>query len=276
MWLSAVNGAITFNATIDDRICVIQSDNSTAKSFLLKSLSGASAGGYSYYYNKWDNYTTFDWYHGVIYDRFAIVAFDDADQCIQTLLKIIPYMKCTIILVLNKTNTSVILNKMPTAVRYEVRSLGTTFTLAPKPDICAYCGKVFDGTSLTVDHIIPQNFCDTYMPGTNVREHIRNKIKVCFNCNRKKSDDIWIPNFTRKGWMKYMTPEQIGGYSKVFVEVLYSQYDAIVWWIYVKNMQSHVRHKIDYECARPLIEKELQFFLKRFIDRKSGDWWELV
>lgn len=276
MWFSIKNGALTFNATIDDRVCIIQSDGSTAKSFLLKSLVGSYSGGYNYYYNCWSNYTTFDWYHGAIYDRYSVVAFDDADQCIHTLLKMIPYMKCFMILVLNSVNSNAVIRSVPTAVRYEVKSSGTTFTLAPKPDICAYCGHVFDGTRLTVDHIIPQHFCDTYMPGTNVRDHLRNKIKVCFDCNRNKSDDIWIPNFTRRGWMKYMTPEQIGGYSKVFVAVLSTHYEQIVWWIYAKNIQSHTRRKIPYEYARPMIEKELKFFLERFLDRKPGDWWELV
>lgn len=271
----SVNG-IQFHLTIQDRLCVIQANDYTAKSFVLKSMLSAQFNGYSYHYYNWNNYKTVNWYGGPLYDRYSIIVFDDADLYVTQVLSVLETARAIIIVVAKQDNSSLVLRKSRNAVLYELTCKDAVFTMRPKPRTCAYCGRVFGSTQLTVDHMIPKNFCDIYMPGAAIREHYYNKVLVCFDCNRRKSDDIWIPNYSKVKWMRYMTPEQIGGYSKIFVDLLKAQKENVINWIYAKNMQSHVRYKIKYEDARPVIEKEIEFFLYRYLDRSPGDWWELI
>lgn len=270
------NNGLRFAISLNHQICVIHSEDSTAKTFVLKSLQGAQFNGYSYTYYSWNNYKTIDWYGGALYKRINIVVMDDADLYIESILRVLSTVKSILIIVTNRSNASLILRSSVKAKSYHVTLENALFTVKACPAICCYCGQVFDSTQLTIEHIIPKKFCDTYLPGAAIKEHRHNKIMTCFPCNRSKSDDLWIPNYTRVGWMRYMTPEQVGGYSKIFVELLQAKKEEVIYWIYVKNMQSHVKHRIDYVMARSIIEKELEFFLRRYLDRSPGDWWVMV
>lgn len=269
-------GGVQFSAYINSRICIIRSEDSTAKSFMLKSLSSAEFNGFKYKYYNWNTYRLIDWFGGSLYDRYSVIAFDDADLYASQLMQYLELAKCYSIVVLNAGNASSLMRKFRTAEYYDIRCSNAHLILRQVPHKCAYCGKVFAASQLTADHIIPQNFCNTFMPGASIKEHYLNKVRVCFDCNRAKSDDIWIPNFTKNGWMKYMTPEQIGGYSDIFVNLLNAQYENVVKWIFVKNMQSHIGYRLDYQESRKLIEEELEFFLRRYLDRKPGEYWLLI
>lgn len=269
-------GGIQFSVYINNRICIIRKEDSTAKSFVLKSLAEAEFNGYKCLYYDWSNYKSIDWFGGSLYDRYSVIIFDDADLYASQLVQYLELSKCHSIVVVNSSNASSLMRKYRMAEYYDVRCNNANFIVKQVPHKCAYCGKVFAASQLTADHIIPQNFCNTFMPGAPIKEHYLNKVRVCFDCNRSKSDDIWIPNFTKKGWMKYMTPEQIGGYSDIFVNLLNAQYDNVVKWIFVKNMQSHVSYRLDYEVSKKMIEEELEFFLRRYLDRKPGEYWALI
>lgn len=276
MNVSRSSHGIQFFLSISHQICVLQSEDNEAKSFVLKSLLGAQFNGFKYIYYDWRTYKTIDWFGGHIYDRYSVVVFDDADLYINSVLRVIPSMKCTAIIVANRSNSSMVLRGSVKAKSYEIVCDNASFTLRPCPSICAYCGRVFPDSRLTTEHIIPQKFCDTYMPGAPIKNHYRNRLLTCFECNRKKSDDILIPMYNKSGWMKYMTREQVGGYSDIFVSLLSAQHENVVNWIYVKNMQSHVPYKLNYEETRKLIESEIEFFLRRYIDRKPGEYWALI
>lgn len=276
MNVSLQKSGITFRLNLDHQICAIQSDDSQGKSYVLKSLRDANFRGFKYFYYGWDSYKRIDWFGGALYDRYAVVTFDDADLYINEILRVIPTMKCSILVVASRANCSAILRKFIKAKSYQIRLDNATFIVQPCPAVCAYCGRMFPSSRLTTEHIIPQKFCNTFMPGASIKNHYRNKVLTCFECNRNKSDDIWIPIYTKAGWMRHMTPEQIGGYSDIFVQLLNAQYKNVVNWIFVKNMQSHSPYKLDYEESKKLIESELEFFLRRYLDRKPGEYWLLI
>lgn len=267
---------LQFRAAIGDRVCMVRSDLFTAKTFVLKTLQEARFNGFRYVYYGWKNYNTINWNGGSLYDRYSIVVFDDADLYISEIIRGLPTFKSYVIVVASAVSLSAVSKKNIKAVQYGVYTEGCTFSLNPTPMKCAYCGGTFDYSQLTVDHMIPQNFCNTFMPGAAIKEHYKNKVRVCFTCNRDKSDDILIPNYRADGWMKNMLPEQIGNYSEIFVELLDAQYENVVNWIYAKNMCSHVRYKIEYATARKIIEDEMELFLNRYIDRKPGNYWVLI
>lgn len=276
MFVSNVQNGVKFNAYINSRICIVKSEDYTAKSFVLKSLLKAQFNGYRYSYYNWATYKNINWNGGQLYDRYSVITFDDADLYIQQVIRYLEVVKCTVIVVANSSNASAIMRRYKYAEYYEIACENASFYLRQVPTRCAYCGKVFAASQLTADHIIPQKFCDTYMPGATIKEHFYNKCRVCFACNRAKSDDIWIPNYRSDRWMRFMTPEQVGGFSDIFVQLLQAHYDDVVWWIYRKNMQSHVRYKIKFEEVKPVIEEELKFFLQRYLDRKPGEYWDLI
>lgn len=275
MNIQYINSGIKFSASIRHRVCVIEGE-CRSKTFFLKNLLSAEFNGYRYSYYDWRTYKTLNWFSGELYDKYKVIALDDADLYTNSLLRVIQATKATILVVADKANASAIIRNFPKAKTYCITCDNAQFMIKPKPSRCAYCGKEFGASQLTVEHIIPRNFCDTYIPGATIRDHYFNKCLVCFDCNRAKSDDIWIPNYRSDRWMRHMTEEQIGGYSDIFVQLLNAQYDNVVWWIYLKNMQSHVRYRIDFKDVKPIIEEELKFFLNRYIDRKPGNYWVLI
>lgn len=276
MFVKHLIHGISFAASISDKVCLVNQDDFTAKSFLMKSLENAQFNGYHYKYVCWNNYRQLNWYGGLLYDRYSIVCLDDADLYIQSLLSIIGSIKCVIIVIASAPTLSMIKREIRTAVDYEVRSGEASLSLNPKPRICAYCGSEFPASQLTVDHIIPQSFCNKYMPGASIKEHYANRLMCCFSCNRDKSENILIPDYTRRGWMRFMTDEQRGKYSDIFVQLLQAEYDNVVEWIYWKNMRSRSYSYVSWQQASEQIEADIKFFLERYLDRKPGEYWALI
>ena len=276
MFVTCSMNGINFSASINDKLCLVKEEDFTAKSFLMKSLEAAIFSGFRYKYRCWKDYREIDWFGGILYDRYGVLCLDDADLYIQNIMRVLPTAKCTLIVIASESTLSLIRHEVKSAVDYEIRSGSSSLLLCAKPRICAYCGCEFPASQLTVDHIIPQSFCNKYMPGATIRDHHANRIQCCFNCNREKSEDIRIPDYTKSGWMRYMTDEQRGAYSNIFVQLLSAEYDNVVEWIYWKNMRSHTKQYINYQKAKEQINKEIEFFLKRYLDRKPGEYWALI
>lgn len=276
MFISHVNCGITYRLSLNDKIAVIRSDDNFAKTYFLKSLLDAQFAGRQYCYYNWSNYKKINWLSGVMYNKFNVITLDDADLYIHSIIQYIPYIKASLIIVCNQTNASNILRADYRARLYKITLDNATYTLSPKPAICAYCGQEFPAKLLTTEHIIPRSFCNRYIYGTPILEHHWNKVYTCFECNRRKSDDILIPKYNKSGWMRYMTPEQIGGYSDIFVDLLLTKSNEVMDWIFVKNMQSHTNVKLDYIKCREAIEEDVKFFLTRYTERKPGEYWKLI
>lgn len=140
---------------------------------------------------------------------------------------------------------------------------------------CPYCGYLLDESEFTVDHIIPQSFCNAYLKNTDVKDSYYNRVKICFSCNRNKSNDIYIPDYSPTGWMRNLDKDLIKGYSELFVEVLQVRRVEVMWWIYARNIRSHTDAKIPYPVAEVAIEQDLVYFLRRYIWKKKYIDWEI-
>lgn len=141
--------------------------------------------------------------------------------------------------------------------------------------MCPYCGYWFDESEFTIDHIIPQSFCNAYLKNTDVKDSYFNKVKICFSCNRNKSNDIYIPDYHPSGWMRNLSMELIKGYSELFVAVLRVRREEVMWWIYARNIRSHTNVNISYPQAEKAIEEDLVRFLRRYIWKQQYKDWEL-
>lgn len=141
--------------------------------------------------------------------------------------------------------------------------------------VCPYCGYTLDESEFTIDHLIPQSFCKQYLGGSDVKDSYYNRVEVCFSCNRDKSNDIWIPDYSTTGWMRNLNKDFIEGHSRLFFEVLKVRKDEMKWWIYAKNVLSHTDKMIRYPVAEVAIDKDLANFLTRFIWKCKYKDWEL-
>lgn len=140
---------------------------------------------------------------------------------------------------------------------------------------CPYCGYLLGENEFTIDHIIPQSFCRAYLKNTDVKDSYYNRVKICFSCNRNKSNDIYIPDYSPTGWMRNLDVDLIKGYSELFVEVLKVRRVEVMWWIYARNIMSHTDTKIPYPVAEVAIEKDLVYFLHRYIWKQRYKDWEI-
>lgn len=275
MLFRGVINDLQFEFAQDHKLCLVRAEESSAKTFLMKSLQQCSFNGFSYHYYGWKNYKDINWMAGILYNRTAVVCFDDADLYIHDIMRYIDLIKANLVIIAKSENIAAIQKKMRNGVLYQVSPRAGTFRLQACPRHCVYCGRELPSHMLTSDHLIPQSFCNEFLPGAALKEHHSNKVDACFSCNRDKSVDILIPNYFKSGWMRYMIPEQIGAYSDTFVELLAVKKEEVISWIYNKNMLSHGT-RINYNVARKQIESDLEFFLKRYCERKPGEFWRLV
>lgn len=138
---------------------------------------------------------------------------------------------------------------------------------------CPYCGYMLDSYEFTIDHIIPQSFCKSYLSGSGVKNAYYNKVKVCFSCNRNKSQEIWIPSYSLDGWMRNLDENFIEGYSRIFFEVLKVRKDEVIHWIFLYNYLAHSDYSLDKIKTIKEIEKALEVFLWHYIwNNKYGLW----
>lgn len=134
---------------------------------------------------------------------------------------------------------------------------------------------MFYEDDLTVDHIIPRSFCDTYLKGSAVREAYFNRTKVCFSCNRDKSNELWIPNFYGNGWMRYLDTLFIKEHARIFAQVILARHEYVAWWIFLKNIRTKNKN-ISWDVAKCYIEKDLYNFARIYNDKCKYNDWNLI